>query len=167
MSIQPANAAMFQAFNACFLVSYATTDALSFRIIQIFACLCLTFWWAFFLDLFFLDGVIWGVAFVVINFYHFCLLLYKMRPVKIRNELEDAYKNIFEGSFSRLEFNELVDKKGFMRSIKKGGILYEEGNPFTMLAILLTGTMSVTKKTKSELSTQIGIVKPKYFLSCR
>jgi len=68
-------------------------NILILRLVLALASLCFALWGGIVLNIS-VDTVVWNLVFVVINLVHSGLLLYKMRPIKLKPDLDKAYQMV-------------------------------------------------------------------------
>lgn len=82
----------FQLANTFFFLSYLAPSGLYgmvyLRSTHLIGCALFALWgWSVICSF---DAFLWNVNFVVINFIHICVLLYRLRPVKFTKEVEEV-----------------------------------------------------------------------------
>lgn len=93
----PVNHMYFQLANTFFFLSYLAPSGLYgmvyLRCTHLIGCALFALWGFSVICSF--DAFLWNVNFVVINFIHVCILIYRLRPVKFTKEVEEVSINLY------------------------------------------------------------------------
>ena len=92
-----------------------------------------------------IDVVVWNSIFTMINCYHIYRIKDERTPIKIPDEINDIYKNMFK-NFTTKEFINFWNL-GDYKIIKNSQIVFE-GKKQEHLLLILSGEASVIKENK-------------------
>ena len=92
-----------------------------------------------------IDVVVWNSIFTIINCYHIYRIKDERTPIKIPDEINDIYKNMFK-NFTTKEFINFWNL-GDYKIIKNSQIVFE-GKKQEHLLLILSGEASVIKENK-------------------
>ena len=145
----PAGHWLFQVANTFLLLSYASKDVLTLRVVLMLATLCFLLWGSIALAALAVDTVIWNSIFCMINLFRVTQLIWERRPIQFdRDEHEEVYTALFGPvGIGRLQFKTLMEQ-GLMRSLRAGSTFIEAGNEATNLTLVYSGRMAIISAPK-------------------
>lgn len=153
----------FQLANIFFFLSYLAPSGLYgmvyLRCTHLIGCALFALWgWSVICSF---DAFLWNVNFVVINFIHVCVLLYRLRPVKFTKEVEEVYVALFQPlKVSRHQFKKVLDCMKMIRQLKYQEVYAQEKvTKVDSLSLVLSGKLVVSQNFRA-----LHIVFPHQFL---
>ncbi|XP_055709636.1 blood vessel epicardial substance isoform X3 [Phlebotomus papatasi] len=107
------------------------------------------------------DAFIWAIVFLVINFIHVIVLLFRLRPVKFEKEIESVYAALFQPlRVSRHQFKKVLNCMKLVRSLKYQEVYAQEKvTKVDSLSLVLSGKLVVSQNQRA-----LHIVFPHQFL---
>lgn len=159
----PVNHMYFQLANTFFFLSYLAPSGLYglvyLRCTHLIGCALFALWG--FSVICSLDAFLWNVNFVVINFIHVCILLYRLRPVKFSKEVEEVYVALFKPlKVTRHQFKKVLDCMKMIRQLKYQEVYAQEKvTKVDSLSLVLSGKLVVSQNFRA-----LHIVFPHQFL---
>uniref|UniRef100_T1JAS8 POPDC1-3 domain-containing protein n=1 Tax=Strigamia maritima TaxID=126957 RepID=T1JAS8_STRMM len=148
----PTNHIFFQLANAFLFLSYLAPNGiygiLYLRSTLMIGCFFFSLWGYAIICA--LDTLIWNSLFVVINFIHFCILLFYLRPVKFNKEIENLHRELFVPlKVSRQQFKKILGCIKEIRTIKHGEMYaVEKQTRVDKLSLVLSGRLVVSQCSK-------------------
>ncbi|XP_034253557.1 blood vessel epicardial substance isoform X2 [Thrips palmi] len=153
----------FQLANTFFFLSYLAPSGLYgmvyLRSTHLIGCALFALWgWSVICSF---DAFLWNVNFVVINFIHICILLYRLRPVKFTKEVEEVYVALFQPlKVSRHQFKKVLSCMKMIRQLKYQEVYAQEKvTKVDSLSLVLSGKLVVSQNFRA-----LHIVFPHQFL---
>ncbi|XP_034939103.1 popeye domain-containing protein 3-like isoform X3 [Chelonus insularis] len=153
----------FQLANAFFLLSHLAPSGihgvLYLRCTLLIGCAFLTLWgWTI---VCWMDAAMWNGLFVIINFFHVCTLLYRLRPIKFSKEIEEVYAATFQPlRVSRHQFKKILSCMKIIRQLKYQEVYAQEKvTKVDSLSLVLSGKLVVSQNGRA-----LHIVFPHQFL---
>jgi len=122
--------------NLAFLVAFSVRDVLYLRLLSVLAYLVI-------LPFYYLQTetlwtpIVWGLAFIAVNFVRIILLMLERRAVVLSDEEENLHQLVFS-TMDRRDFLKLL---GFAEWVDyaQGEIIAEKGKPLSNVMIMITG----------------------------
>ncbi|XP_055682182.1 blood vessel epicardial substance isoform X4 [Lutzomyia longipalpis] len=107
------------------------------------------------------DAFVWAIVFLVINFIHVIVLLFRLRPVKFEKEIESVYAALFQPlRVSRHQFKKVLNCMKLVRSLKYQEVYAQEKvTKVDSLSLVLSGKLVVSQNQRA-----LHIVFPHQFL---
>ncbi|XP_026288166.1 blood vessel epicardial substance isoform X1 [Frankliniella occidentalis] len=159
----PVNHMYFQLANTFFFLSYLAPSGLYglvyLRCTHLIGCALFALWgWSVICSF---DAFLWNANFVVINFIHVCVLLYRLRPIKFSKEVEEVYAALFQPlKVSRHQFKKVLDCMKMIRPLKYQEVYAQEKvTKVDSLSLVLSGKLVVSQNFRA-----LHIVFPHQFL---
>lgn len=150
MKALPANDWIYQLAMVCYFLSYISPNLIFLRFVLACGSVFLFAWSVATLGVG-VDVCIWNGVFFIINVSQGCYLLWKLRPIKFKNQMfEDLYDNVFAPPLTamcRAEFLELSNR-ALVRELQPGTAYATAGDCAHNLSILISGSLDVWNRVK-------------------
>ncbi|XP_014251019.1 blood vessel epicardial substance isoform X2 [Cimex lectularius] len=108
-----------------------------------------------------LDALLWNANFVLINFVHILILLYRLRPVNFTKEVDEVYEAVFRPlKVTRPQFKKVLSCMKMIRQLKYQEVYAQEKvTKVDSLSLVLSGKLVVSQNGRA-----LHIVFPHQFL---